>query len=47
MLLTDGACMRERIGRLVIMGGTLNVPGNAGPPLNVLAFPFSRLGDTH
>jgi inosine-uridine nucleoside N-ribohydrolase len=31
MLRTDGACVRERIGRVVIMGGALDVPGNATP----------------
>jgi inosine-uridine nucleoside N-ribohydrolase len=31
MLRTDGACVRERLGRVVIMGGALDVPGNARP----------------
>jgi Inosine-uridine preferring nucleoside hydrolase len=31
MLRTDGACVRERVGRVVIMGGALDVPGNASP----------------
>jgi inosine-uridine nucleoside N-ribohydrolase len=30
-LRTDGACVRERIGRVVIMGGAIDVPGNATP----------------
>ena len=30
-LRTDGACVRERIGRVVIMGGALDVPGNTTP----------------
>jgi hypothetical protein len=30
-LRTDGACVRERIGRVVIMGGALDVPGNTSP----------------
>lgn len=31
MLRADGVCVRERIGRVVIMGGALDVPGNAAP----------------
>lgn len=31
MLRTDGVCVRERIGRVVIMGGAFDVPGNATP----------------
>jgi len=31
MLRTDGASVRERIGRVVIMGGALDVPGNTTP----------------
>jgi len=34
MLRTDGACVRERIGRVVIMGGAIDVPGNATPSAN-------------
>jgi hypothetical protein len=30
-LRSDGACVRERIGRVVIMGGALDVPGNTTP----------------
>ena len=31
MLRADGGCVRERIGRVVIMGGALDVPGNTSP----------------
>ncbi|KAI9457887.1 nucleoside hydrolase [Russula earlei] len=42
MLRTDGACVRERIGRVVIMGGALDVPGNATPSAE-----FNFLADPH
>ncbi|KAH9971125.1 nucleoside hydrolase [Lactifluus volemus] len=43
MLRTDGACLRERIGRVVIMGGALDVPGNATPTaeFNFFADPYA------
>jgi len=43
MLRTDGVCVRERIGRVVIMGGALDVPGNATPSaeFNFLADPYA------
>ncbi|KAI0036921.1 nucleoside hydrolase [Vararia minispora EC-137] len=31
MMRTDARCVRERIGRVVAMGGALDVPGNATP----------------
>jgi len=42
-LRTDGACVRERIGRVVIMGGALDVPGNASPSAECACHPFSML----
>jgi len=43
MLKTDGACVRERIGRVVIMGGALDVPGNTTPSaeFNFFADPYA------
>jgi hypothetical protein len=43
MLRTDGACVRERIGRVVIMGGAIDVPGNATPSAECacLSFPMA------
>jgi len=43
MLRLDGALVRERIGRVVIMGGTLDVPGNvtASAEFNFFADPFA------
>src|SRR5258708_1784525 len=40
-LRTDGACVRERIGRVVIMGGAPAVPGNTTPPAPCPFHPFS------
>jgi hypothetical protein len=37
----DGACVRERIGRVVIMGGALDVPGNATPSAECARYPLS------
>ena len=31
MMRTDAECVRKRIGRVVIMGGALDVPGNKSP----------------
>ena len=31
MMRTDAECVRKRIGRVVIMGGALDVPGNTSP----------------
>ncbi|KAI0247287.1 Inosine/uridine-preferring nucleoside hydrolase domain-containing protein [Lactifluus subvellereus] len=42
MLRTDGACVRERIGRVVIMGGALDVPGNTSPSAE-----FNFFADPH
>ena len=39
-LRTDGACVRERIGRVVIMGGALDVPGNSTPSAECTHHPF-------
>jgi Inosine-uridine preferring nucleoside hydrolase len=44
MLRTDGACLRERIGRVVIMGGALDVPGNATPTAECAYLPLRTLG---
>ncbi|KAI0290395.1 nucleoside hydrolase [Multifurca ochricompacta] len=43
MLRTDAACVRERIGRVVIMGGALDVPGNTSPcaEFNFFADPYA------
>ncbi|KAI9458968.1 hydrolase [Russula earlei] len=43
MLWTDGACVRERIGCVVIIGGVLDVPGNATPSaeFNFLVDPYA------
>ncbi|KAH9986999.1 nucleoside hydrolase [Russula compacta] len=43
MLRTDGACVRERIGRVVTMGGALDVPGNTTPSaeFNFFADPYA------
>jgi inosine-uridine nucleoside N-ribohydrolase len=38
---TDGACVRERIGRVVIMGGALDVPGNTTPSAECAHHPSS------
>lgn len=40
-LRTDGECVRERIGRVVIMGGALDVPGNTTPSAECARHPFS------
>lgn len=37
----DGACVRERIGRVVIMGGALDVPGNTSPSAECAHHPSS------
>ena len=39
-LRADGACMRERIGRVVIMGGALDVPGNTTPSAECARHPL-------
>jgi hypothetical protein len=39
MLRTDRACVRERIGRVVIMGGALDVPGNTTPSAECACLP--------
>ena len=44
-LRTDGACVRERIGRVVIMGGALDVPGNTTPSAECAHPSFSILCD--
>jgi len=31
MMRTDARCVRERVGRIVIMGGAFDVPGNTSP----------------
>lgn len=41
MLRTDGACVRERIGRVVTMGGALDVPGNMTPSAECASLPFT------
>ncbi|KAI9462646.1 Inosine/uridine-preferring nucleoside hydrolase domain-containing protein [Russula earlei] len=43
MLRTDGACVRERIGRVMVIGGALDVPGNVTPSaeFNFLADPYA------
>ncbi|KAH8996418.1 nucleoside hydrolase [Lactarius hatsudake] len=43
MLRLDGTLVRERIGRVVIMGGAIDVPGNATPSaeFNFFADPFA------
>jgi inosine-uridine nucleoside N-ribohydrolase len=43
MLRSDGACVRERIGRVVNMGGAIDVPGNATPSAECacLSFPMA------
>jgi inosine-uridine nucleoside N-ribohydrolase len=43
MLRTDGACVRERIGRVVIMGGALDVPGNATPSAECVYLSFHMI----
>lgn len=40
-LRTDGACVCERIGRVVIMGGALDVPGNTTPSAECAAYSSS------
>lgn len=40
-LRTDGACVCERIGRVVIMGGALDVPGNTTPSAECAHHPTS------
>jgi hypothetical protein len=42
MLRADGACVRERIGRVVIMGGAIDVPGNVTPSAECVSLPFSH-----
>jgi Inosine-uridine preferring nucleoside hydrolase len=39
MLRTDVACVHERIGRVVIMGGAIDVPGNATPSAECACLP--------
>ncbi len=46
ILRTDGACVRERIGRVVIMGGALDVPGNTSPSAECARHPFSLSGQS-
>ncbi len=48
MLRIDGAFVRERIGRVVIMGGALDVPGNVTTSAECapLPFPITRFADT-
>ncbi|KAI0062857.1 nucleoside hydrolase [Artomyces pyxidatus] len=43
MLRTDAACVRNRVGRVVIMGGALDVPGNTNPvaEFNFFADPYA------
>ena len=31
MMREDAKCVQERVGRVVVMGGALDVPGNATP----------------
>ncbi|KAI9510872.1 hypothetical protein F5148DRAFT_958401, partial [Russula earlei] len=40
MLWTGGACVRERISRVVIIGGALDVPGDATPSAECACFNF-------
>ena len=49
MLRIDGTLVRERIGRVVIMGGALDVPGNVTASAecgSLLIPPISRFADT-
>lgn len=39
-LRTDGACVRDRIGRVAIMGGALDVPGNTTPSAECARHPI-------
>ncbi|ETW80919.1 hypothetical protein HETIRDRAFT_427781 [Heterobasidion irregulare TC 32-1] len=43
MMRTDAECVRKRIGRVVIMGGALDVPGNTSPSaeFNWFADPYA------